>query len=66
MAEKTQRLKLGPGSWLTDEFDPSVEGVPALTHDKAGVEVPVGKVDDVKAAARANGLTVNEVKESDS
>lgn len=55
--EKTVRLKLGPASWRHDGFDPSIEGVPVITHE--GADVPVNQEEAVKKAAKANGLTIS-------
>lgn len=64
MAEEKKaqtKLKLGSQDWRTTTFDPSIEGVPAINGE--GVDVPSDKVEEVKEKAKANNLTIREVKE---
>lgn len=54
----TVRLKLGPASWPVDHFNPSIEGVPALSFLEYQ-NVPAGQEQAVRDAAKANGLTIS-------
>lgn len=55
-SQGTVRLALGKGDWRVDSFDPSIEGVPALTQEYANV--PADKEEAVKASARDHGFTI--------
>lgn len=54
------RLAVREGALGADEFDPSIEGVEVITRD--GTDVPSGKVEEVKEAAKRSGVSVREVK----
>jgi hypothetical protein len=50
------RLRLARSEWTLTEFDPQVEGVPALSHDMA--DVPADKEQEVRTICRVYGVSV--------
>ncbi len=58
-SKSSKAKKLAPKDFRVDSFDPKVEGVKPLTS--AGSEVPTGKVDQVKEAAKRSKVELREV-----